>query len=90
MLWNKEGDVKRRAERNKRPAQGALTVSDVARRLRVSSQHVIDLIEQGMLHAVDMAGRGASRAWWRIPREALEQFKAQKSNMNVNAGRRKR
>lgn len=49
-----------------------LTVAEVASRLDVTEQHVIDLIEEGQIQAINIGG-GAKR-FWRIPKEGYEQF----------------
>ena len=54
-----------------------LTVAECAKRLRVSDRHVIDLIEEGKLLAINVAGgaNATDRKFWRVPVEALEAFK---------------
>lgn len=56
-----------------------LYVSEVAIQLQVTSRHVIDLIEEGELKAVNVAGAG-ERNSWRVPVEALEEFERRKGN----------
>lgn len=56
-------------------AQSPLTVEECAKRLGISSRHVSDLIEEGKLRAVNVAGANAThRKFWRVPVEALEAF----------------
>jgi excisionase family DNA binding protein len=52
------------------PSRTVLSVQEVARKLRISEQHVIDLIDEGKLRGVNIAGKGASgRRFYRIPAE---------------------
>ena len=41
-------------------------------KLRVTEQHVLDLIEEGQLRAVNVGGN--DRKFWRVPVEAYEAF----------------
>ena len=54
------------------PGRRVLYVGEVAERLRVTIQHVIDLIDEGKLNAVNMGGAG--RRHYRIPVEEYERF----------------
>lgn len=47
-----------------------LYVFEVAQKLRCTQQHVLDLIEEGKLQAVNIAGKDARRVCYRIPVEA--------------------
>jgi len=58
-----------------------LMVAEVANLLRITEQHVIDLIEEGKLRAINTGG--GSRHYWRIPREAYEAFITQRDSINV-------
>lgn len=49
-----------------------LTVREVASKLRVSPQHVLDLIAEGQIKALGLGRRG--RRHWRIPIEAYHRF----------------
>lgn len=49
-----------------------LTVREVAFKLRVSPQHVLDLIAEGQIKALGLGRRG--RRHWRIPIEAYEKY----------------
>jgi len=49
-----------------------LFVSEVATRLGVTDQHIIDLIDEGKLQAVNIGGH--TRKFWRIPIEAYQAF----------------
>ncbi len=51
-----------------------LRVDEVAKRLGVTGQHVIDLIVEGKLNAADMRGKGAIRALYRVPLEAYRDY----------------
>ncbi len=48
-----------------------LMVGEVAAKLRVTDQHVIDLIAEGKIAAVDIAGR---QNYVRVPMDAIEDF----------------
>jgi excisionase family DNA binding protein len=54
------------------PDRRMLTVAEVAERLRVTDQHVLDLIDEGQLQAINIGG--ANRKFWRIPVEAWNDF----------------
>lgn len=54
------------------PGRRVLYVGEVAERLRVTIQHVIDLIDEGQLDAINLGGAG--RRHYRIPVEAYERF----------------
>lgn len=57
------------------PGRKVLYVSEVAGRLQVSERHVIDLIEEGKLRALNVGGDNASgRKFYRIPVEAYEAY----------------
>ena len=51
---------------------GVFLRSKVAMKLRVTEQHVLDLIEEGKLQAINIGGGG--RNFWRIPVEAYKAF----------------
>ncbi len=57
------------------PGRSYLYVNEVATALRVSVQHVINLILQGELDAVEVSGRETKRTWrdhWRVPVSAYD------------------
>lgn len=57
------------------PGRTTLTMDEIADRLGVTAQHVIDLVEEGALcPAVDLAGKGASRRLLRVPVESYRNF----------------
>jgi len=58
------------------PADRAvLQVAEVAKRLRVSKYHVVGLIEEGKLRAINVAGSSpVGRKRYRIPVEAWEAY----------------
>lgn len=57
------------------PGRTTLYLHEVAERLGVSSRHVADLIEEGQLAAINIAGESAtSRKHYRIPVESYRQF----------------
>lgn len=56
-----------------------LRVGEVAKRLLVTPQHVLDLIEEGKLEAVNVGG--GERKHWRIRVDALEVFMRNRSSL---------
>ena len=58
-----------------------LYVAEVAMKLRVTEQHVLDLIEEGKLQAINVGGN--DRKFWRIPVEAYEAFLERRHSFNV-------
>lgn len=67
----------------------ALTVSDVAKRLKLSPDTVLALIHAGRLAASNV-GLGAHRPRWRITPEALDLFVTGRSAPKPAVRRRKR
>jgi excisionase family DNA binding protein len=52
-----------------------LYVHEVAERLSVTQQHVIDLIDEGKIRAINVAGDNpTNRKYYRIPVEAWQRF----------------
>jgi len=74
------------ARRVQRQNQHVYRVSEVARRLKTSDTHIINLIECGQLEAIDASG-GAPRKMWRVPREALERFQARNNSLTTGGGK---
>lgn len=56
------------------PGRVNLRIEEVATKLGITTQHVIDLIVEGKLQALDMRGHGATRALYRIPVECYRDF----------------
>jgi excisionase family DNA binding protein len=54
------------------PGRTVLYVSEVAEKLNVSERHIVDLIEEGKLLAINIGGH--TRKFWRIPVDAYEKF----------------
>ena len=54
-------------------ARTVLSVPEIARKLNVCKQHVLDLIAQGRIGAIDV-GVGRRRGYYRVPIEAWEKF----------------
>lgn len=52
----------------------SLTLQEIADKLACTSEHVIHLIEDGSLPAIDIKGPGAKRNLWRVPVESYRQF----------------
>ncbi len=68
--------------KNRERKRAVLLPSEAAELLGVSSQHILDLIEEGQLGAVNVGG-GTIRKHWRITPEAVERFKARRSSLNL-------
>ena len=52
-----------------------LYVFEVAHKLGITEQHVIDLIEEGKIRALNIAGKNSiGRRYYRIPIEAYEDY----------------
>lgn len=58
-----------------------LLVAEVAARLRMSKEQVIDLIDGGHLQAVNIGDGG--RRYWRVPVEGYKKFVANRHSFNV-------
>jgi len=55
-----------------------LYVQEVARHLRVTRQHILNMIEEGSLPAINVNGAPGKRNCWRIPVEAFQAFLKQR------------
>jgi excisionase family DNA binding protein len=64
-----------------RPERRVLMVAEVAAKLRITEQHVIDLIDEGRLRAVNIGGNG--RRYWRVPVEAYLDYLRARDSFNV-------
>lgn len=56
------------------PGRVTLMVDEIAERLGVTAQHLLDLIEEGELVAIDLAGKAALRRTVRVPVESYRNF----------------
>jgi len=56
------------------PGRTVLYVPEVARHLQITRQHVVHLIEEGSLAAINVHAGAATRNCWRIPVEAFRAF----------------
>jgi excisionase family DNA binding protein len=54
------------------PGRKVLCVLEVAERLGVTDRHIVSLIEEGRLGAINVGG--GSRNFWRIPAAEFERF----------------
>ena len=54
------------------PGRKMLYVAEVAERLQVTDRHVIDLIQEGKIGAIDVGG--GLRNFWRVPVTEFEKF----------------
>ncbi len=59
-----------------------LTVAEVAQRLHCTERHVIDLIDEGKIQAVNIGG-GSARKLYRIPREGYQAFLNDRHSFNL-------
>ena len=55
------------------------TTTDVAEVMLTSTDRVRDLIDAGVLHAIDIRAAGSSRPTWRIPSASLAEFFARRA-----------
>lgn len=63
------------------PERRVLMVAEVAAKLRITEQHVIDLIDEGRLRAINIGG--GDRRYWRIPVEAYYDYLRSIDSFNV-------
>lgn len=58
------------------PGRTRLMVMEVARALRINDKHVVSLINEGLLDAVEITGKGnkSSRGHWRVPVSAYDDY----------------
>ena len=66
-----------------------LTVSETAREIRKRREDVVKLIEDGLLRAYDASLPGAKHKSYRVPRQALDDFKAGRSPVQAKPGKRR-
>lgn len=66
------------------PGRRSLYVSEVAKELGVTDQHIIDLIEEGQIGAVNVGG--GKRNYWRIPVSEFEKFLKSRISMSQTFG----
>ena len=60
----------------KNPKLQDLTISDAAGELRIRREAVVTLLKTGVLQGYDVTLPGAKRKSYRIPRQALDDFKS--------------
>ncbi len=58
------------------PGRSSLYVHEVAKAIQITVPHVISLIQEGLLDAVEVTGRGnkTSREHWRVPVSAYDAY----------------
>lgn len=62
-----------------------LLVAEIAHTLRVSPQHVIDLIEEGWLQGINIGGKNCSaRKFWRVPLINFERYLRANHSLSVS------
>lgn len=72
------------------PGRTSLYVHEVARALHISVPQVISLINEGLLVAVEVTGRGnkTSREHWRVPVSALDAYVEARRSDKKTGGKR--
>lgn len=60
------------------PGRTTLTLQEIAKKLDCTTTHLIHLIEDGSLQAIDIKGAGGVRNTWRVPIENYRQFVAKR------------
>lgn len=74
--------------RNVFPGRKTLYVFEVAKVLSISERHVVHLINEGSIGAVELPGRGKSKnsiARWTIPVSAYDDFLRKRSSRSRQA-----
>lgn len=66
-----------------------LTISEVAKELRIRRERAIRLLKSGALQGYDVTPPGARRKSYRITREALDAFKAGRSAQQTPPAKRR-
>jgi len=69
--------------------QEDLTVSETARELRIRREGVKALLKSGALQGYEVTPPGSRRKSYRIPRQALDDFKAGRSAQQQKPARRR-
>jgi hypothetical protein len=54
--------------------RSSLRVDEIAAKLSMSPQHVVNLIEDGTLPAMDLKGSGSTRPMWRVSIDDYRRF----------------
>lgn len=52
------------------PGRTVVTVAELAAKIGVTEQHIVNLIEAGELAGLDTGRKGLGRGWYRIPLES--------------------
>ena len=73
----------------KKPKLSDFTISDAAEELRIRREHVLVLLKSGALQGYDVTPPGAKRKSYRITRQALDAFKAERTAQQFKATRRR-
>lgn len=65
------------------PGRSTLYVHEVASALNITNQHVIDLITEGKIQAVNIAGKNqTAREYWRVPVSEYDKYLKENSNIS--------
>lgn len=56
--------------------RSVISVQEAAKLLGISDRHVIDLIDEGKIRALDLGGQHGARRLYRIPVSAFQSFVA--------------
>lgn len=69
------------------PGRSMLGVPEVAKALAIDEKHLIDLITEGLIDAVEVTGKGnkSSREHWRIPVSAYDDYIRRRHNRRRDA-----
>ncbi len=64
------------------PNRSMLMVGEVAKALEIDEKHLVSLITEGLLDAVEITGKGnkTSREHWRIPVSAYDDYLRRRHN----------
>jgi hypothetical protein len=56
------------------PGRSALRADEIAAKLGVTTQHILDLVDEGILSAIDVRGVNSTRRCLRVPVEAYRDW----------------
>ena len=64
------------------PGRTNLNIPEVARVLEIDDKHLISLIQEGLMGAIEITGKGnlSSRERWKIPVECYDDYIRRRSN----------
>jgi hypothetical protein len=56
------------------PGRSSLPVKEIAEKLGITNQHILDLVEDGVFTGLDLKGRDSAKRCLRIPIEVYRDF----------------